>query len=223
MVPRTRVFLVHGFNATPQNAWYPWLKQELQKRGVDVRAPQMPHPRWPYIHRWTECLAQEVGVCDERTFFIGHSLGGQAIVRYLGALPSNEAAGGAIFVGGFDRLRISWPYRIAAYIYLGRWLLWPINWAEAKKRAKHFCAVFSDDDGWVQEENSSCFKEKLRAKVRVLHGYGHFTGDEGIFSVPEVLEEMMRMIAEQQQNFTENKKMNDTVFHLLSFHTHTRS
>lgn len=203
MVPRTRVFLVHGFNATPQNAWYPWLKQELQKQGLDVRAPQMPHPRWPYIHRWTDQLSKEVGICDERTFFIGHSLGGQAIVRYLAALPAGQSAGGAVFVGGFDRLRISWPYLIAAYVYLGRWLFLPIDWNRARMHARKFCAVFSDNDAWVANESSECFRDHLKARVRVLHDYGHFTGDEGVFQVPEVLDEILQMINKQEPSYRE--------------------
>lgn len=216
MVSRPRVFLIHGFNATPQDAWLPWLKSALEKRGVDVHAPQMPHPRWPFIHRWTDHLAEEVGDCDERTYFIGHSLGGQAILRYLASLPADQRAGGAVFVGGFDQLRIWWPYLIAAYICLGRWLLRPIDWKKANKRGKRFCAVFSDDDTWVPNESNGCF-DQLRAKVRVLHGYGHFTGDEGVFRVPEVLEETMQMIEHGTPIMRDDKKSTDeTLFESIT-------
>lgn len=205
MALRARVFLIHGFNATPNDAWLPWLKQELKQRGIDVHVPQMPHPRWPYIHRWTDHLAAQVGVCDEQTFFVGHSLGGQAILRYLATLPDDQCAGGAIFVGGFDRLRIYWPYLICAYICLGRWLLQPIDWKKAHTNSKRFCAVFSDDDTWVPNQSNGCFRDQLRAKIRVLHGYGHFTGDEGIFRVPEVLDEILQMI-DRSTSMTYKKK-----------------
>jgi uncharacterized protein len=193
-----RVFIIHGWNATPRDAWVPWLKRELEERGIDVYAPQMPNPRWPYIRRWMTHLKNEVGDCNEETYFVGHSLGGQAILRYLARLPSGQSAGGAIFVGGFDRLRVWWPYLIGAYICLGRWLLQPIDWKRVRIHAKRFCAVFSDDDGWVLDESSGCFREHLRAKVRLLHGYGHFTGDEGVFCVPEVLDELLRMIEQKE-------------------------
>jgi uncharacterized protein len=198
MASRSRIFIIHGFNATPQDAWLPWLTRALQRHGIDVHAPQMPHPRWPYIRRWTDQLAQEVGCCDERTYFIGHSLGGQAILRYLTTLPKDQCAGGAVFVGGFDRLRIWWPYLIVAYLCLGRWLLQPIDWHIARNKSRRFCAVFSDNDGWVTRETSDRFRSQLDARIRVLHGYGHFTGDEGVFQVPEILDEVLQMIQRKE-------------------------
>lgn len=219
MANRSRVFLIHGWNATPRNAWYPWLKDQLENNGIEVHVPQLPNARWPFIHRWTDALMQEVGVCDEQTYFIGHSLGVQAILRYLAKLPRDQYAGGAVFVGGFDRLHVWWPYLIGAYICLGRWLYSPIDWKNVRAHAKKFSAFFSDNDGWVSDESDGCFRTFLSADIRVLHGYGHFTGDEGIYRVPEVLEEVLAMIAHKHARERTPEKKSEPMFDLLPLHT----
>lgn len=42
-----------------------------------------------------------VGVPDEQTYFVGHSLGCQAIARYLESLSESIKVGGVVFVAGF--------------------------------------------------------------------------------------------------------------------------
>lgn len=76
-----RVFIIHGWDGSPQNCWFPWLKNELEKKGFSVGVPPMPHPEIPTISDWVNCIAVAVGQPDENTFFVGHSIGCQAILR----------------------------------------------------------------------------------------------------------------------------------------------
>ena len=43
----------------------------------------------PRIQKWVSKLAQTVGDADKQTYFVGHSMGCQTIVRYLEKLPEN--------------------------------------------------------------------------------------------------------------------------------------
>ena len=86
-----KVFLVHGWDGSPANNWFPWLKRELEQRGFLVSAPAMPHPRMPTIEDWVSHLSATVGKPDENTYLIGHSMGCQAIARYLERLPGLSA------------------------------------------------------------------------------------------------------------------------------------
>ena len=89
------VYMVHGWSGSPESCWFPWLKKELENRGFRVEAPTMPNPDNPEINSWTSHLASIVGEADENTYFIGHSIGCQAIMRYAQSL--NAPVGGAVF------------------------------------------------------------------------------------------------------------------------------
>ena len=95
-----RVFIIHGWEGTPDSNWFPWLKNELEKKGFAVAAPQMPNAVCPKMGEWLAYLQKIVGKPDENTFFVGHSLGSIAILRYFESLPDQEKAGGAILRAG---------------------------------------------------------------------------------------------------------------------------
>ena len=81
---KKRVFIIHGWEGYPENAWFPWIKNELKKRGFEVYAPAMPDSGNPKIEIWVPFLKNLVGRCDENTYFIGHSMGCRTIIKYLG-------------------------------------------------------------------------------------------------------------------------------------------
>ena len=37
----TKVFLIHGSHGSPEENWFPWLKQELEKAGLEVIVPEL--------------------------------------------------------------------------------------------------------------------------------------------------------------------------------------
>jgi hypothetical protein len=100
-----RVFIIHGWGGKGGEGWQNWLKKELEKKGFEVFAPDMPDTENPKIETWVPFLSKLVGKCDEETFFVGHSIGCQTILRYLESLPESEKAGGAVFVAGWLNLK----------------------------------------------------------------------------------------------------------------------
>jgi hypothetical protein len=98
---KPRVILVHGWDGSPEGGWFPWLKKEMENKGFKVLAPQLPKPEEPRISNWVPKIKEAVGEPDEQTYFVGHSMGCQAIARYLAALPEGTKVGGAVFVAGF--------------------------------------------------------------------------------------------------------------------------
>lgn len=86
---KKRVIIVHGWDGYPEEGWFPWLKQQLKARGFEVIVPQLPNADEPHIERWVPALSEAVGTPDEQMYFVGHSMGCQAIVRYLAALPAD--------------------------------------------------------------------------------------------------------------------------------------
>lgn len=182
-----KVFVVHAWGAHPDDHWYPWLKSELEKKGFHVTVPGMPDTDEPDIKSWVSFLKKNVKSPDSETFFIGHSIGCQAIMRYLGSLPPDVKVGNIIFVAGWFNLKeveSNKEWEIAR-----PWLETPVDFAEIKRHAGNFVALFSDDDSFVPISDAKIFEKELNAKVIVKHGMGHFTVDK----IPDVLDFILKM------------------------------
>ncbi len=185
--------LVHGWGGTPEGGWFPWLNQELTKKGWKVVAPQLPDTFIPKIESWTLKLNQVISNPNKDTYFIGHSIGCQTIMRYLEKLDSNIKVGGVIFVAGFfDLTGATWDEQYTEEI-AKPWLKTPINFNKIKQHTNNFISLFSDNDPYVSLSDAEIFKQKLGAKTIIEHNQGHFAGDDGITELPIVLDELMRM------------------------------
>lgn len=191
-----RVFIVHGWDGYPEEGWFPWLKQELEARGFRVVVPQMPSADEPVIEKWVSHLTHVVGVPDRETYFVGHSIGCQTIMRYLAGLPRDAHVGGVVFVAGFFTLM---NIDDANHQAIARpWLETSIDVARVRDVAReNITAIFSKTDVWVPFlENEKVFREKLRARIIIEAGgepSGHFSGSDGVKELPVALDAVLKI------------------------------
>lgn len=186
-----RVFIIYGWDGYPEEGWFPNLKKELAKRDFKVQVPAMPKPTMPKIKTWVKYLTKIVGKPDQNTFFVGHSIGCQTILRYLESLPIDQKVGGAIFVAGWFtliNLKTKEERAIAE-----PWLKTTLDDEKIKKHTKKFVAIFSDNDPVVPQENQKMFSQRLGAKIIVEHGKGHFSGSDGVKKLPRALQAILEM------------------------------
>lgn len=190
-----RVIIVHGWGGYAEECWFPWLRRELVERGYVVFVPPMPDPDHPLMRLWIDHLSEVTGHCDEHTYFVGHSLGCQTILRYLQEQSPAIRIGGALLVAGFEHLSAK-ANEPEHYKVLEPWLKNPIHWETIRGRSDHFTAIFSDNDEWVPLSNVEVFAKKLGAETVVLHGKDHFSGRSGITELPEALDALLAMTGE---------------------------
>ena len=183
----TRVFIVHGWGDKPGDHWMPWLKERLELKGFNVAAPAMPHTEAPVIGAWVSHLNREVGEvgeAGETTFYVGHSIGCQTIVRHLEQLPAGGTVRGAAFVGPwFVLTNLSAEEEEIAQ----PWIDTPIDFARVRSRLPELTAYFSDDNPYVALDNQSLFEQRLGAHTRLLKGLKHMGVESGMTTFPELL------------------------------------
>jgi len=75
-------YILHGYNGSSEENWFPWLKAELEKRGDKAIVPALPNPDKPQLDEWLSTLRSSIQENGEGTI-IGHSLGGVLAMRYL--------------------------------------------------------------------------------------------------------------------------------------------
>ena len=188
-----RVFIIHGWDGSPEINWFPWLKRELETSGFKVYLPQLPEADNPRIEKWVPVVAKIVGIPDEETFFVGHSMGCQTIVRYFETLPEGIKVGGVVFVAGFFRKITNLEEDVDVQETANHWLNTPINLTKAKKHFDKSVAIFSDNDEYVSIDNADDFRDKFSSKIIIEKNKGHFNTKAGVTELPVVLEELLKM------------------------------
>lgn len=191
-----RVFIVHGWEGYPEEGWFPWLKKELETRGFAVQVPELPDTAKPRIEKWLPVLTQAVGKVDADTYFVGHSMGCQTIVRLLENLPNDTQAGGAVFVGGWFKRLTGLEDDPDVQETDRHWLTTPVDLKKAKSHLKNSVAIFSDNDPWVPLDNQDDFRHKLGSEIIIEHNKLHFSGEQGIMELPSALEAMLKIANE---------------------------
>ncbi len=182
-----RAIIVHGWRGTPNSGWKPWLKKELEARNFFVELPVMPNTDAPAIDAWVKHLAKLVDEEDDN-YLIGHSMGCQAILRYLENKPEKVKVKGAVLVAGFiTSLSDAIMGNPDEAIIAKPWLETPIDLQKVKSNADKLISIVSDDDQYILEDNWESF-EKL-GKLIVLHKKGHIQEPE-----PTILKEVLSLV-----------------------------
>lgn len=78
-----KIIFVHGYTASSQADWYPAIKPELDKLGIDYSIPDLPGGKNPHSADWVEIIRKEVDLSSKPIVLVGHSLGTRAVLLYL--------------------------------------------------------------------------------------------------------------------------------------------
>lgn len=186
---KKRVFIIHGWEGSPAEPMHQWLKNELEEKGFEVTVPAMPDPETPRIPDWLEKIGKVVGEPDENTYFIGHSIGSSAALRYVASLDAK--IGGILSIAGWFGLRNIEPEEETV---ARPWIDTPIDFEKVKTNSKQIVAILSDNDPFVPlEKTKKIFEERLGAQVIVEHNMGHFDPDSGIEAVLSARDAILEM------------------------------
>ncbi len=182
---KKRVFVIHGWDGVPNDSWKPWLKEELEKRGFEVIAPQMPGGNNPKVKEWLSTLNKIVTQPNKNDYFVGHSLGCISICRYLETIPVKTKVGGCVFVSGFSG-NLGIP-EISEFYSL------PIDFTKVKKHTSNFVMIHSEDDRDVPLAKAKEMQKQVNAKFILEKGMGHISESDGVKELPSLLGSLLEM------------------------------
>ena len=168
MDPATRTYDKH---------WIPWIKEKLEKEGVQVNTPLMPEP-WEPAYEAFKAEFEKYPV-DKDSILVGHSCGTSFLTRWLGETKQEVAK--LILVALWCITDKDDPARIAFYES-------PID-ETIKDRVKEIIMFTADNEYENGKKSLPVFKEKLGGEVIELKGRGHYTmRDMGTVEFPELLD-----------------------------------
>lgn len=180
-----RAYLIHGWGGRPTHGFFPWLKAELENRGYAVEVPLMPDADAPRFETWVPFLESLIRAPNGDTLVLGHSMGGQAALRYLERLPEGERVGTVALVAPVVETitGMSADDEIVARPWLSR----PFDADKIRRSALSLVGIFSDDDPFIPLSSEELIREEFGAMTQVFPARGHFSGDGGCVELPEIL------------------------------------
>jgi predicted alpha/beta hydrolase family esterase len=181
-----RAIIIHGYAATPSDHWFGWLAEHLESAGIPTLVPALPVPEAPDPGSWLNAT-QQIGVPDEDTILIAHSLGCLTVLRYLAAQQEPWRLGKLILVSGFLDPLPALP-NLDGYIGEG------CDVSSIPGRIGRLTVIRSDDDPYVPTGHTDRLAHQLMATPQVVTGAGHFLATDGVTALPEVLNEALTAI-----------------------------
>lgn len=191
-----KIYIVHCWDGTKDDGWYPWLDEKLTSENNKVFRFNMPNTANPKIGEWVSFLDQQINNLDENTYLVGHSIGCQTILRYL-QLKDVTKIGGILLVAPWLDLL---DYAIEdeeSYDTAMPWLTEKIDFEKVKKFTNNIHCIFSDNDYFVSIDQKDKFEKLLGAKTLVVSGKGHISEEDGVNELDEILDECNKMISEK--------------------------
>jgi uncharacterized protein len=173
-----KVFIIHGFEGSPNGGWRPWLMGELEKRDIYACSLAMPKPDAPVLEEWVAEIARHVSAEDE-VYLVGHSLGGPAILRYL-ERPDAAPVAGAVLVAA--------PSEKNGNRKIDGFLEGLFDFDAIRSRCPKFAVIHGDTDPNVPTANAEFLARELGAELTWVKNGGHLNGSAGWFELPQCLE-----------------------------------
>jgi hypothetical protein len=78
-----KILFIHGYTASSQADFYPFLSQELDKRGIDYVIPDLPGGDKPHTKIWLKTIHEALQENTKPLIIVGHSLGTRAALLYV--------------------------------------------------------------------------------------------------------------------------------------------
>lgn len=182
-----KVFIIHGFDGSPNGGWRPWLMAELAKIDIYACALSMPAPENPVCAKWIDEISRNIERNkNDEIYLVGHSLGVPAILRYLESEKTKSEIAGAILVSG--------PSENNGNKKISDFLDGSFDFSEIKLRCKKFFVIHGDNDPLVPLDNAKFLSEQFGCELVTVKNGGHLNGSSGWFSLPQCLEALTKMM-----------------------------
>ena len=183
----TNIIIVHGTCGTPEENWFPWLKDELTKLDCNVFVPKFPTPKNQSLKSWLEVFKDYEKYLDKNTIIVGHSLAPAFLLSVLENL--NNPIKAAFFVAGF----VGEPLGIEKFDKLNKtFTSKTFNWEKVIKNCKKFFVYSSSNDPYVPISKGEDLAKKLKTKLITIKNAGHFSAGTGGYTTFDILLEKIK-------------------------------
>src|SRR3989344_1795964 len=180
-----KVFIIHGFEGSPNGGWRPWLMGELEKQEIYACALSMPTPENPVCAEWVDEISRHIERnTDDEIYLVGHSLGAPAILRYLESAQAKKISWAVLVSGPSEKNN---NRKIDSFLNKN------FDFVGIKSNCKKFAIIHGDNDPNVPLENAKFLSQELNGELVIVKNGGHLNGSAGWMKLPQCIETLNNM------------------------------
>jgi predicted alpha/beta hydrolase family esterase len=176
------IVVIHGTFGHPFENWIPWLFKEVKSRNKNVLVPQFPSPDGQNYNNWERILLSYRAFFDEKTVFIGHSLGATFIANFV---VKNELKPKKLILisGLYQKIGIPEFDDLNQSFFEEPNLL-----ARLPNQCQDIQAIFGDNDPYLSQKVLNDFADLCGAKKTIITNGGHLNQTAGYLEFPLLLD-----------------------------------
>ncbi len=156
--------IFHGIGSSPNDFWFPYVRQELEKKGYKVWVPELPQAEDPDIKIQTPYVLKNWKI-DGDTILIGHSSGASLILAILEAIDAPIKQ--AILVSGFLRRGGERPPKAVKENEND------YDWQKIKRNVKNIVFINSANDPWGCDDKEGRLMFERLGGLQIINNDGH--------------------------------------------------
>ena len=180
------VFIIHGIYGSPEENWFPWLKDRLESLGCKVFVPEFPNPASPRLNEWLDFFDKYKKYLNEDSIVVGHSLGVAFLLRILEKYPVRVA----FFVASVTpRLENKFSWQMKTFVEKEP------DWDKIKSNCRNFFVYGSDNDPYIPLPKSEELAKNLDSELIIIKNAGHFNEKSGYKTFELLLEDIKNITA----------------------------
>ncbi len=166
-----RITIIHGFNATPQDHFYPWLADTLRAKGYEVQVPELPLKTGEELEAEAllKLMNEKIGLLTHDDIVVGHSLSAVLALRYLEYVEMKSTSRAFVLVAP--------PWKVGAEEMQSLFMT-NLDFDVVPWKAMEFVVVHSPDDDLVPFDHAKKWSEVLKAKLVDIPGNDHYMDKE---------------------------------------------
>ncbi|MCF2874069.1 MULTISPECIES: RBBP9/YdeN family alpha/beta hydrolase [unclassified Tenacibaculum] len=182
---KTKIYLIHGYTASPTSNWFPSFKKELLNENVEIIILDMPNSKEPKFKEWANHMEKMIINDSENTIFIGHSLGCVTVLNYLNSNKQKNIKGLFLISGFVDETPIP---------ELEEFIQPTLDYQYIINSTKNRIAISAKDDDIIPFQYSKRMANKLDAKFILLNEGKHFIDRDNFLDFPFLVNEVRKLI-----------------------------
>lgn len=172
-------FIIHGAYGHNKENWFPWLENELTKKGYDVYNLNYPTPENQNFENWSKILDSHIDKITENTTFICHSISCAFLIKYC--TLNNIKIDKAFFVSGFNNYYFKPDFdKINKSMFTNEVSIF-------KDYCQDITCIYSKNDPFITFEELKNFADSINAKHLVYENAGHFNEKFGYKKFDDLL------------------------------------
>lgn len=181
---KNNYFIIHGSFGSPFVNWVPYLRKEIENRGLEVYTPDFPTGvGYQNYENWEKLLKvyYEAGLINENTTIFAHSIGPIFICKFL--INNKIKVKRLVFIQGFNNGVVNQEYdEVNKSFFIKSGL------ENIKDYCDEIVCYYSDNETYVKNTQEIYnFADVVATEKVLIKNGGHLNGESGYTEFEELI------------------------------------